>query len=61
MHNPLARFVPHLIGEYPKKFLNLYENIAPSNGSSQDELRDILWQAYEFAITTHQGQKRHSG
>ncbi|SVD22168.1 uncharacterized protein METZ01_LOCUS375022, partial [marine metagenome] len=61
MQNPLARFVPHLVGEYPKKFLNLYENIALSNGSSQDELRDILWQAYEFAITHHEGQKRHSG
>ena len=61
MQNPLARFVPHLIGEYTKKFLNLYENISLSNGSSQDELRDILWQAYEFAITHHEGQKRHSG
>ena len=61
MQNPLARFVPHLVGEYPKKFLNLYENIALSNSSSQDEHRDILWQAYEFAITHHEGQKRHSG
>jgi len=61
MQNPLARFVPHLIGEYPKKFLNLYDNISLSNGSSQDEIRDLLWQAYEFAITHHEGQKRHSG
>ena len=61
MQNPLARFVPHLIGEYPKKFLNLYDNISLSNGSSQDEIRDLLWQAYEFAITPHEGQKRHSG
>ena len=61
MQNPLARFVPHLVGEYPKKFLNLYENVALSNGSSQDEIRDLLWQAYEFAITHHEGQKRHSG
>ena len=61
MQNPLARFVPHLVGEYPKKFLNLYENIALPNGSSQDEIRDLLWQAYEFAITHHEGQKRHSG
>ena len=61
MQNPLARFVPHLVGEYPKKFLNLYDNISLSNGSSQDEIRDLLWQAYEFAITHHEGQKRHSG
>ena len=61
MQNPLARFVPHLVGEYPKKFLNLFENISLSNGSSQDEIRDLLWQAYEFAITHHEGQKRHSG
>jgi GTP pyrophosphokinase len=61
MQNPLARFVPHLAGEYPKKFLNLYDNISLSNGSSQDEIRDLLWQAYEFAITHHEGQKRHSG
>ena len=61
MQNPLARFVPHLVGEYPKKFLNLYENVALPNGSSQDEIRDLLWQAYEFAITHHEGQKRHSG
>ena len=61
MQNPLARFLPHLVGEYPKKFLNLYDNISLSNGSSQDEIRDLLWQAYEFAITHHEGQKRHSG
>ena len=61
MQNPLARFVPHLVGEYPKKFLNLFENISLSNGSSQDEIRDLLWQAYEFAITHHEGQKRLSG
>ena len=61
MENPLARFVPHLVGEYPKKFLNLYENVALPNGSSQDEIRDLLWQAYEFAITHHEGQKRLSG
>ena len=61
MENPLARFVPHLVGEYPKKFLNLFENISLSDGSSQDEIRDLLWQAYEFAITHHEGQKRHSG
>ena len=61
MQNPLARFVPHLVGEYPNKFLNLFENISLSNGSSQDEIRDLLWQAYEFAITHHEGQKRHSG
>ncbi len=61
MQNPLARFVPHLVGEYPKNFLNLFENISLSNGSSQDEIRDLLWQAYEFAITHHEGQKRHSG
>ena len=61
MQNPLARFVPHLVGEYPKKFLNLFETISLSNGSSQDEIRDLLWQAYEFAITHHEGQKRHSG
>ena len=61
MQNPLARFVPHLVGEYPKKFLNLFENISLSNGSSEDEIRDLLWQAYEFAITHHEGQKRHSG
>jgi len=61
MENPLTRFVPHLVGEYPKKFLNLFENISLSDGSSQDEIRDLLWQAYEFAITHHEGQKRHSG
>ena len=61
MQNPLARFVPHLVGEYPNKFLNLFENISLSNGSSQDEIRDLVWQAYEFAITHHEGQKRHSG
>ena len=61
MQNPLVRFVPHLVGEYPKSFLKLYNNISLPNGSSQDEIRDLLWQAYEFAITHHEGQKRHSG
>jgi GTP pyrophosphokinase len=61
MQNPLVRFVPHLVGEYPKSFLKLYNNISLPNGSSQDEIRDLLWQAYEFSITHHEGQKRHSG
>ena len=56
MQNPLARFVPHLVGEYTKKFINLFENISFSNGSSQDEILDLLWQAYEFAITHPAGQ-----
>ena len=61
MQNPLAKFVPHLIGEYPKKFLNLFEGVSIVHGFEKDEIRDLLWQAYEFSSTHHEGQKRKSG
>tara|TARA_Y100001970_G_scaffold112463_1_gene140333 strand:- start:539 stop:904 length:366 start_codon:yes stop_codon:yes gene_type:complete len=61
MQNPLAKFVPHLVGEYPKKFLNLFEGVSIVHGFEKDEIRDLLWQAYEFSSTHHEGQKRKSG
>ena len=61
MQNPLAKFVPHLVGEYPKKFLNLFECVSIVHGFEKDEIRDLLWQAYEFSSTHHEGQKRKSG
>ena len=61
MQNPLAKFVPHLVGEYPKKFLNLFESVSILNGFDKEEIKDLLWQAYEFSSTHHEGQKRKSG
>ena len=61
MQNPLTKFVPHLVGEYPKKFLNLFESVSILNGFDEDEIKDLLWQAYEFSSTHHEGQKRKSG
>ena len=61
MQNPLSKFVPHLVGEYPKNFLNLFESVSILNGFDKDEIKDLLWQAYEFSSTHHEGQKRKSG
>ena len=61
MQNPLTKFIPHLVGEYPRKFLNLFESVSIIKGFEKDEIRDLLWQAYEFSSTHHEGQKRKSG
>ena len=61
MQNPLTKFVPHLVGEYPRKFLNLFESVSIIKGFEKNEIRDLLWQAYEFSSTHHEGQKRKSG
>ena len=39
MQNPLSRFIPHLVGEYPKQFLELYEQI---NIAADDEKEKIV-------------------
>ena len=61
MQNPLTKFVPHLVGEYPRKFLNLFESVSIIKGFEKNEIRDLLWRAYEFSSTHHEGQKRKSG
>lgn len=61
MENPLTRFVPHLVGEYPRKFINLFDQVSIIKGFEKDEIQKLLWQAYEFSSTHHEGQKRKSG
>lgn len=61
MQNPLARFVPSLAGEYPRTFTRLFEKVSIPNGRNGDEIKEILWKAYEFGDRVHQGQKRKSG
>lgn len=61
MQNPLSRFIPHLVGEYPKQFLELYEQINIAADDEKEEIKRLLWEAYDFGITHHEGQKRKSG
>lgn len=61
MINPLAKFAPFLVGEYPKPFLELCQGITHNEKLSDEELKATLWQAYEFGFRYHEGQKRRSG
>ncbi len=61
MQNPLARFVPKLAGEYPKSFLKLYDQVSVPNGMDPEDVKEILWKAYEYGDRHHEGQKRKSG
>ena len=61
MDNPITRLAPQLFGEYPKSFLKLYNKISIPLDSDKDNLKEILWKAYEFGNRYHEGQKRLSG
>lgn len=61
MQNPLQRFVPHLVGRYPRAFEELMDQVAIPNGTDREEVRRQLWKAYEYGSQYHEGQKRHSG
>ena len=61
MDNPLSKFVPFLVGEFPKQFLELLNGVTHHEQLSEDELKTELWNAYEFGSRHHEGQKRISG
>jgi GTP pyrophosphokinase len=61
MQNPLARFVPYLVGEYPRPFLEFFEKITLPAGEDVEEAKRRFWEAYEFGSHYHEGQKRRSG
>ena len=61
MQNPLSRFVPQLVGEYPKQFMELYEQVNNVSDDDSDKIKRLLWEAFNFGITHHEGQKRKSG
>ena len=61
MQNPLSRFVPQLVGEYPKQFMELYEQVNNVSDDDSDNIKRLLWEAYDFGFTHHEGQKRKSG
>ena len=61
MANPISKFAPFLVGEYPKKFMELVDTVTHQEQLSQEELKITLWKAYEFGVRKHEGQKRKSG
>ena len=61
MDNPLSRLAPQLFGEYPKPFMNLVDAVTVGPGEEKDEIKLLLWKAYEYGDYHHEGQKRHSG
>ncbi len=61
MVNPLTRFIPHLVGEYPKQFIELFDLVNISTEKEREEIKRLLWEAYDFGLTSHEGQKRKSG
>ena len=61
MPNPIAKFAPFLIGEYPKDFMDLVNKVTHLEQLSKDQLTVQLWRAYEYGVRKHDGQKRQSG
>jgi len=61
MANTLSRLIPQILGEYPKSFNTLFDKISISSLNNEDEIKQILWRAYEFGESCHSGQKRMSG
>ena len=61
MDNPISSLAPQLFGDYPKPFLKLYDQISKAKDTEKNNLKEILWKAYEFGNRYHEGQKRLSG
>ena len=61
MENPLSKLAPQLFGEYPKSFLNLFSKVTIPPETSEDWVKNQLWEAYQFGELNHEGQKRKSG
>jgi len=61
MPNPIARLIPHIVGEYPKPFIDLFEKVPVPNGTDTGMLKQNLWKAFEYSSRHHEGQKRKSG
>jgi GTP pyrophosphokinase len=61
MENPLSKLAPQLFGNYPKPFIKLVETISLGPDQRLDEVKELLWKAYEFGNRCHNGQTRLSG
>ena len=53
--------VPQYFGEYPKPFQKLFNSVSIGPDQDKDEVKSLLWKAYEFGNRQHDGQKRLSG
>ena len=61
MDNPLNRLAPQLFGNYPNKFISLFNKIFIAPDADKDIIKEDLWKAYEYGNRYHEGQKRLSG
>ena len=61
MRNPLTKFAPFLVGDFPKPFMGLLKRVIITPQLNEAELKKELWQAYEYGARYHEGQKRRSG
>ena len=56
MQNPIAKLVPQYFGEYPKPFQKLFDSISLSPDEDKENVKSILWKAYEFGKRQHQAK-----
>ena len=61
MENPITKFAPFLVGDFPKPFQELLDKVTSNEPLTEDDLKKELWGAYEFGLHHHEGQKRRSG
>lgn len=61
MENPISKLAPFLVGEYPRNFLKVFNALTIPEFSNPEEIKKMMWSAYEFGKYYHEGQKRLSG
>ena len=55
MENPLSKFIPLLVGEFPKPFQDLIKKVTLNEQINSENLEKNLWLAYEFGARYHEG------
>jgi len=57
----IASLIPTVTGAYPKDFLTLVDLVAGNGRASKDNITEVLWKAYQYSQSKHEGQSRESG
>ncbi len=57
----IASLIPTVTGAYPKNFLTLVDLVSGNGRASKDNITEVLWKAYQYSQSKHEGQSRESG
>jgi len=57
MENPITKFAPFLVGEFPKPFQELLDKVTSNEPLTKDDLKKELWGAYELVFVIMRDKK----